>query len=65
MNLRTWLYNIWPAPTPKELAARELDEAERKLLEAHTGQEFAASIISYNQTRIKRLNKFLASQGGG
>lgn len=48
--------------TPTELAASELADAEVALLSAHTGQEFAASIISYNKTRIARLREFLAQE---
>ena len=47
--------------TPAEVAARELAEAELSLLEAQTGSEFAQSVIAYNETRIRRLRKFLAT----
>ena len=46
--------------TPAEVAAKELAEAELAVLEARTAQEYAASIINYNETRIKRLRAFLA-----
>lgn len=62
MNFQKLWDSIFRRPTLAELAAQELAEAQVKLLEAHTGQEFAASIISYNQTRIKRLKEFLVSQ---
>ena len=38
-----------------ELASAELAEAERHKMEAHSSQEFATSIISYETARIKRL----------
>ena len=47
--------------TPAEVAAKELAEAELAMLEAQTGREYAESVISYNDARIKRLRKFLAS----
>lgn len=41
--------------TPTEMAARELAEAELRLLEAQSAVEYAQAIVTYNQTRIKRL----------
>lgn len=52
---------IFRRPTPNEMAAKELAEAELSLLEARTAHEFAASVISYRDTQCKRLRKFLAS----
>jgi len=47
--------------TPAEVAARELAEAELSMLQAQTAREYAESVISYNDARIKRLRKFLAT----
>lgn len=47
--------------TPLEMAAKELAEAELRLLEAQSGVEYAQSIVTYNQTRIKRLKNFIHS----
>lgn len=52
---------LFRRPTPNEMAAKELAEAELSLLEARTAQEYAASIINYRDTQCKRLRKFLAS----
>lgn len=38
-----------------ELASAELAEAERKKMEAHSAEEFAAALIAYEATRITRL----------
>jgi hypothetical protein len=46
--------------TPAEKAATELAAAELSRLEAQTAVEYAASVVSYEDTRIKRLRKFLA-----
>lgn len=46
--------------TPAEVAAKELAEAELSLLESRTAKEFASSVESYNEARIKRLRKFLS-----
>jgi hypothetical protein len=42
-------------PTPLELAARELVQAQRAKLEAESACEYAASMIQYNDDRINRL----------
>ena len=63
MNLLQFWYSFFRGASLAELAARELAEAERALLEAHTGQEYAASVIAYNKARIKRLREFLVDIG--
>lgn len=45
--------------TPRELAARELADAELELLEALTAREYADSIVKYNEVRCARLRAFL------
>ena len=54
------LKKIFRRLTPAEVAAKELAEAELSVLEARTAQEYAASIINYNETRIKRLRTFFS-----
>lgn len=51
---------IFAAITPAEMAAKELADAERRILEAHSAKEYADSVITYNVARITRLRKFLA-----
>jgi hypothetical protein len=46
--------------TPAEVAAKELADAELDLLLARTGEEYAASVVAYNEARIKRQRAFLA-----
>jgi N-glycosylase/DNA lyase len=41
-------------------AERELERARREYLEACSGQEFAAALITYNHKRIERLEAYLA-----
>ena len=48
--------------TPRELAARELADAELELLEALTAREYADSIVQYNEVRCARLRTFLSKQ---
>lgn len=57
---RNWR-KVFRKITPAETAAHELGDAEMALLEAQTAKEYAASIIGYNEARIKRLRAFLAS----
>ena len=51
---------IFAALTPAELAAKELADAERRIMEAHSAKEYAESVISYNTARITRLRSFLS-----
>lgn len=46
-------------PSARELAQRELDEAQRELLAAQSAQEYAAALVRYHQVRIERLTKAL------
>ena len=46
---------LWVTPSPLELAARELVQAQRAKLEAESACEYAASMIQYNDDRINRL----------
>ncbi len=46
--------------TPAEMAAAELADAELHRLEAQSAVEYASSVVSYEDARIKRLRKFLA-----
>jgi len=50
---------LFRTPTPLELAARELAEAERSLLSAHTAREYADAMVMYNQERIHRLHRYI------
>lgn len=46
-------------PTPLEMATREMIEAEHARLAAQTAQEYAASVVTYNNQRISRLGKYI------
>lgn len=58
----SFLRRMVAGPTPEELAARELDNARRALLEAQTAEEYARSQVIYNKQRIARLRSWLADQ---
>lgn len=58
MNWTNWK-DAWAKPTPVELAAVELVDAERAKLVAETGRDYAESQVAYNTARIARLKKFI------
>jgi hypothetical protein len=49
-------------PSAKELAAKELEMAQRKLLEALSAQEYAKRMGDYHSDRIKRLTAYLKDE---
>lgn len=51
----TTIKRLLTTPTPLEMAARELVQAQRAKLEAESACEYAASMVSYNDDRIVRL----------
>ena len=51
-------------PTPLELAARELVQAQRAKLEAESACEYAANMVQYNEDRINRLTRRLTELQG-
>jgi hypothetical protein len=57
MKLLDLLKEPFKKPTPLEMIAAELSDAHLSKLEAETAVEYAQSIVSYNVTRIERLNK--------
>jgi hypothetical protein len=59
------LKNMFRMPTPLQVAARELAQAEHELLEAETGVEFASSLVTFNKQRVKRLKTFMVGQNKG
>jgi len=48
--------------TPLEMASRELADAELGFLTAKTGVEYAGAMVTYHESRIKRLRSFIAAQ---
>lgn len=51
---------LWRKPSPKILAARELDDAQRALLVAQSAAEYADAMCAYHQSRIERLRHVLS-----
>jgi hypothetical protein len=55
--MKEFLKRLFAKPSPLEMAARELIEAEHALLIAHTGKEWAEMSVNYNVARITRLKE--------
>jgi len=49
-------------PSAKEIAAKELESAQRKLLDALSAQEYARRMADYHSDRIKRLTAYLKEE---
>ena len=49
------LLALFRPPSPLALATRELEEAERSLLSAHSAAEYADAMVLYHSQRIERL----------
>ena len=56
------LKDYFRLPSAKEMAAKELAEAQRKLLEALSAQEYAKRMADYHSDRIKRLTAYLKEE---
>ena len=50
---------LMSTPTPLEMAANELVEAQRSKLEAESAREYAYHMVRYNDDRINRLRERL------
>jgi hypothetical protein len=55
---------VMATPTPLEMAARELVEAQRAKLEAESALDYAANMVNYNNDRIDRLRHRLTELQG-
>ena len=59
-SAREFFAGLFRPASPEVLAARELDEARRQLLQAQSAEEYAHSMAAYHQARIARLERYLA-----
>jgi hypothetical protein len=59
MNLLYKIQDLWRMPSPNEMAAKELEEAKRRFLDAQSGMEYARRMSDYHADRIKRLTAYL------
>jgi len=59
MKFLEWIKRMYTPATCEELMVRELDTAKRDLLLAETAQDYAESMVLYNNQRIQRLTEAL------
>ena len=55
----TMIKRLLATPSPLEMVARELVQAQRSKLEAESACEYAVGMVHYNDARIKRLTRRL------
>lgn len=53
------LIELTRAPEAEVLARRELEDAKRSLLEAHSAVEYAEALVGYHSRRVSRLTQYL------
>jgi hypothetical protein len=53
------LLELFRAPSPKMIAQRELEEAQRQHLNALSAAEYATRLSQYHADRIKRLSAYI------
>jgi len=58
----TTILDLFKTPTAKNLAVRELEEAQREHLRACTSLEYAKAVVDYNASRIARLETLVQSR---
>jgi hypothetical protein len=56
------LLNVFQKPSAALLARVELEEAKRQLLAAQTALEYAQSMVTYNEAKVKRLTAYLKKE---
>jgi len=61
MNFLERFKALWQLPSPKEMAAKELEEAKRRFLDSQSAMEYAKRMSDYHADRIKRLTNYLES----
>lgn len=61
-RLHTLITNLFRPASPEVLAARELDDARRQLLQAQSAVEYADAMVVYHQRRINRLQRYLRGE---
>lgn len=55
-----YLTNLFKTPTATQVATSELAQAQRELLVAQSGYEYAKRIAEFNIDRVRRLTAYLA-----
>ena len=55
MNWMPVFKKVFRTPSAEMLAAQELENAKRELLNAQSALEYAAAMVEYHTSRIQRL----------
>lgn len=50
---------LFKEPSPQIMAMRELEAAQRELLQTQSLNEYSSRMAAYHQDRISRLKRFL------
>jgi uncharacterized iron-regulated protein len=58
-DILKFLKDVVRPRTIREIILKEIREAKLRKLEAESGVEYAASVVQYNEKRIKRLEERL------
>jgi hypothetical protein len=61
MNIFAEFKSVFKTPSPLQVAANELALAELELLSAESAVEYAVAMVSFNQSRVKRLKAYLVA----
>lgn len=59
---RRGLFGFLRAPSPMEIAARELFAAKIAKLQSESGREYADAMCNYHSAKIRRLEGFLRQE---
>lgn len=62
MNFITSFKKAFKMLTPLEMAANELADAQRTLLEAQSAVEYSQAMVTYDTQRIARLRAYIAKE---
>ena len=60
--MKDLILSLFRQRSSEELAARELADARRQLLQAQSAEEYAHSMSVYHQRRINRLERYLRGE---
>jgi hypothetical protein len=58
------LTEVWATPRVEELAAFELREAQKSLMESQSDLEYSTAMVGYHAKRVSRLTALLGGENG-
>ena len=63
MKFINYIRRALAEPSAAEMAVKELESARKSYLEAHSAKEYAASMVTYHESRIRRLSNYINTEG--